>query len=68
MFDIVQHYWPYAATSIVVAVTVVLSASVILYKRNKPYPAACRSGAAPCGGSSRAPIRYRGGDMWCADT
>lgn len=35
MFDIVQHYWPYAATSIVVAVTVVLSASVILYKRNE---------------------------------
>lgn len=35
MFEYVQQYWPHAATSIVVAVTVVLSASVILYKRNE---------------------------------
>ncbi|MFT5182329.1 MAG: cardiolipin synthase [Alphaproteobacteria bacterium] len=35
MFEYVQQYWPYAATSFVVMVTVVLSASVILYKRNE---------------------------------
>ena len=35
MFEFVQLYWPYAATSFVVLVTVVLSASVILYKRNE---------------------------------
>jgi len=35
MFDYVQQYWPHAATSFVIAVTVVLSASVILYKRNE---------------------------------
>ncbi len=35
MFEFVQQYWPVAATTIVVAVTVVLSASVILYKRNE---------------------------------
>jgi cardiolipin synthase len=35
VFEYVQQYWPYAATSFVVMVTVVLSASVILYKRNE---------------------------------
>lgn len=35
MFEYLQQYWPLAATSFVVAVTVVLSASVILYKRNE---------------------------------
>ncbi len=35
MFGYVEQYWPYAATSFVVVVTVVLSASVILYKRNE---------------------------------
>jgi len=35
MFDIVQQYWPIAATTFVVVVAVVLSASVILYKRNE---------------------------------
>lgn len=35
MFQYLQQYWPYAATSFVIAVTVVLSASVILYKRNE---------------------------------
>ncbi len=35
MFEFVQQYWPHAATTFVVAVTVVLSASVILYKRNE---------------------------------
>lgn len=35
MFEYVQQYWPYAATSFVVVVSIVLSASVILYKRNE---------------------------------
>jgi len=35
MFEYLQQYWPHAATSFVIAVTVVLSASVILYKRNE---------------------------------
>jgi cardiolipin synthase len=35
MFEFVQQYWPHAATTFVIAVTVVLSASVILYKRNE---------------------------------
>ena len=35
MFEFVQQYWPQAATVFVVTVTVVLSASVILFKRNE---------------------------------
>lgn len=35
MFDYVQQYWPYAATSFVVVVSAVLLASVILHKRNE---------------------------------
>ena len=35
MFEFVQQYWALGATSFVAAVTVVLSASVILYKRNE---------------------------------
>ena len=35
MFEFIQQYWALGATSFVVAVTVVLSASVILYKRNE---------------------------------
>lgn len=35
MFEYLQQYWPHAVTSFVIAVTVVLSASVILYKRNE---------------------------------
>lgn len=35
MFEYLQQYWPHAATSFVVVVTAVLSASVILYKRNE---------------------------------
>lgn len=35
MFDFVLRYWPLGATTFVVVVTIVLSASVILYKRNE---------------------------------
>ncbi len=35
MFELVQRYWPLGATTFVVVVTVVLCASVILYKRNE---------------------------------
>lgn len=35
MFEYLQQYWPHTVTSFVIAVTVVLSASVILYKRNE---------------------------------
>ncbi|MDH3738817.1 MAG: PLD nuclease N-terminal domain-containing protein, partial [Alphaproteobacteria bacterium] len=35
MFELIGQYWPYAATSFLVAVPVVLSALVILYKRNE---------------------------------
>lgn len=35
MFEYLLQYWPHAATSFVVVVTIVLSASVILYKRNE---------------------------------
>ena len=35
MFEFVQQYWPHAATTFVITVAVVLSASVILYKRNE---------------------------------
>lgn len=35
MFEYIQQYWPHVATSFVIAVPVVLSASVILYKRNE---------------------------------
>jgi len=35
MFEFVQQYWPHAATTFVVVVSVVLSATVILYKRNE---------------------------------
>ncbi len=35
MFEYMQQYWPLAATGFIVVVAVVLSASVILYKRNE---------------------------------
>lgn len=35
MFESILQYWPYAATSFVVVIAIVLSASVILYKRNE---------------------------------
>ena len=35
VFELIQQYWPYVATTLVFILAIVLSATVILYKRNE---------------------------------